>query len=160
MSNPIITVQDQFIAAFSAINGTGIYENDLKKIYQTTYIETPEHPSIAIIFSRNQETKMTDEAMTVGNLDLNFGIACFIAFDTDVDNSGICRKAQYSLFADIQRLIQSVNKLYVNANPSWIVTPKVPITMSAVEPWVEGGNTLCFGINGQILIRNLNPTLT
>jgi hypothetical protein len=160
MSNPIITVQDQFIAAFSAVNGTGIYENELKKVYQLSYTDTPEHPSIVIVFGQQQKVNIIDGAMSAENFAMNFGIACFIAYDTDIANTGICRQAQYSLFADILRLIQSINKSYVNSSPSWLINPSVPITMTAVEPFIGNDNTLVFGVNGQILIRNLDLTLS
>jgi hypothetical protein len=158
MSNPIVTVQDQFIAAFSAIDGTGNYENTVAKVYQEIQKEVPEFPSIAIVFARPQQVKVSDSPMTVFDMALNFGIACYIQTDSDVANGGNFRKEQYSLFGDIFRLIASINKTYAVTSPAWIVTPAVQLEMSPVEPL--GQNTGIFGISGQIKIRNLNATLT
>jgi hypothetical protein len=158
MSNPIITTQDQFIAAFSAIDGTGNYENTVKKIYQEIQKEVPEYPSIAVVFARPQQVKVLDSAMSVFNLAVNFGIACYIQSDTDVANGGTFRLAQYSLFADIYRLIVSINKSYMNTSPSWIIDPSVNLEMSPVEPM--GQNWGIFGISGTILLRSLSGTLT
>jgi hypothetical protein len=158
MSNPIITAQDQFIAAFSAIDGTGNYETTVKKVYQEIQKEVPEYPSLAIVFARPQQVKVIDSAMGVFNMALNYGIACYIQSDSDVDNGGDFRIAQYQLFADIYRLIVSINKTYVNASPSWIIDPSVDLEMSPVEPLKQ--NQGIFGISGKILLRSLNGTLT
>jgi hypothetical protein len=158
MSNPIITAQDAFIAAFSAIDGTGNYENIVKKVYQEIQKEVPEYPSLAIVFARPQTVKVIDSAISVFNMNINYGIACYIHTDTDVEKGGTFRTEQYSLFADIYRLIVSISKTSVNASPSWIVNPSINLEMSPVEPL--GQNTGIFGISGSILLRSLTGTLT
>jgi hypothetical protein len=158
MSNPIVTVQNQFIAAFSAIDGTGNYETELKKVYQTMMVETPEHPSISIVFATPQPANVMDDAGTVFDINMNFGIACFIQSDSDVDNSGKSRIDQFTFFSDIFRLIQSIRRTYISASPAWNINYKVPLEMTPVEPWNK--NIAVFGVRGQIHIRNLNATLT
>jgi hypothetical protein len=158
MSNPLITVQDQFIAAFSAIDGTGNYETTVKKIYQEIQNSVPEYPSIAVIFAIPDNVLIMDDAATVRNIPLNFGIDCYIQSDSDVANGGNFRKAQFELVADIIRVLASIDTTYLGSSPSWMIMRSVPIKVSPVEPL--GQNKGAFLMTGQIHIRNLNSTLT
>jgi hypothetical protein len=160
MSNPLITVQDQFIAALSVINGTGIYENNIKKVYQDLQVKVPEHPSLAVAFDRDQEFSIMDAQATAFDFDMNFGIACYLKVNTDISNSGIMRKAQYSLAADVLRAIRATGR-HLTDTVVWNVRENVPLKMSSVytlKPADE--NTVVFGIYGHIHVRNLNADLT
>lgn len=151
------TVRANWTTELKAINGTGVYRNTVKEVYQDFPTAIGEYP--AIVFMLGDGTIVaTDSSFETYDLQIPFFVVCDISCNATVTATSTLIAAQDSLLHDVMRVVAILYNKNINAasGPRWFVLNDPPVKFSPVFPM--GENTGEFCVYGTLRIRNLDDS--